>query len=391
MLVLAVFFALGRTYIRRQTLRNIQKRGLSEAATFFTLSRELDAANGAALNFIMEVELVARGYRLSTPIPPISRLEGNGQNVKCMQLRTAVRLSLLEVLPKYYQTALAVWGFAEQFQLAQLQSQYQFTLADVVERYQQLDLEVDVGQESEKIQSLKDLAFLFHDIRKVFLGGILALHTDGSEADRLRYTTISEAFIELNEVTKRSLARVREVLAGTEMPTIVKTPRTPQSPRHDQWHSQVRRLSSMTMNIRSVQAKLHLLREESARSLDSADDISDLGPMFMSQYESIGQDLRDLMDAWQSGKATLASGINRNEKRISSIGSVLTSPSSTLSGLTIAEEGDDSQDEKDGVEAALRKLNGNMTPPDVEPEVFEAISLPRPRSMLSREERIIKM
>lgn len=147
----------------------------------------------------------------------------------------------------------------------------------------------------------------------------------------------------------------------------------------------------MTMNIRSVQAKLHLLREESARSLDNADDISDLGPMFMSQYESVGQDLRDLMDAWQTGKSTLASGINRNEKRISSIGSVLTSPSSTLSGLTIAEEGDDSQDEKDGVEAALRKLNGTVTPPEVEPEVFEAVSLPRPRSMLSREERIIKM
>lgn len=145
------------------------------------------------------------------------------------------------------------------------------------------------------------------------------------------------------------------------------------------------------MNIRSVQAKLHLLREESARSLDNADDITDLGPMFMSQYESIGQDLRDLMEAWQAGKATLASGINRNEKRLSSIGSVLASPSSTLSGLTIAEEGDSSQDEKDGVEAALRKLNGHTTPPDVEPEVFEAISIPRPRSILSREERIIKM
>jgi len=390
-LVLAVFFALGRTYVRRQILRNIQKRGLSEASTFFSLSRDFDAANGAALNFIMEVELVARGYRLSTPIPPISRLENNGQNVKCMQLRTAVRLSLLEIIPKYYQTALAIWGFAEQFQLAQLQSQYQFTLADVIERYQQTDFDIEIGQDTEKLQSLKDVAFLFHDIRKVFLGGILALHTDGTESDRARYTAISDAFVELNAITRKSLGRVQEVLAGTDMPAPIKTPKSPHSPRHDQWQHQVRRLSSMTMNIRSVQAKLHLLREESARSLDNADDITDLGPMFMSQYESIGQDLHDLMEAWQAGKATLASGINRNEKRLSSIGSVLASPSSTLSGLTIAEEGDSSQDEKDGVEAALRKLNGHMTPPEVEPEVFEAISLPRPRSMLSREERIIKM
>jgi len=152
----------------------------------------------------------------STPIPPISRLENNGQNVKCMQLRTAVRLSLLEIIPKYYQTALAIWGFAEQFQLAQLQSQYQFTLADVIERYQQTDFDIEIGQDTEKLQSLKDVAFLFHDIRKVFLGGILALHTDGTESDRARYTAISDAFVELNAITRKSLGRVQEVLAGTD-------------------------------------------------------------------------------------------------------------------------------------------------------------------------------
>jgi len=133
-----------------------------------------------------------------------------------MQLRTAVRLSLLEIIPKYYQTALAIWGFAEQFQLAQLQSQYQFTLADVIERYQQTDFDIEIGQDTEKLQSLKDVAFLFHDIRKVFLGGILALHTDGTESDRARYTAISDAFVELNAITRKSLGRVQEVLAGTD-------------------------------------------------------------------------------------------------------------------------------------------------------------------------------
>lgn len=53
-----------RAYIRREVLRNIQRQGLMESATFFTLSRDFDCANSAALNFIMEVELVARGYRL---------------------------------------------------------------------------------------------------------------------------------------------------------------------------------------------------------------------------------------------------------------------------------------------------------------------------------------
>ncbi|KAI1376369.1 Mysoin-binding motif of peroxisomes-domain-containing protein [Hypoxylon crocopeplum] len=392
--VVSLVLLIARAYVRRQILRNIQKQGLVEASTFFSLSREYDCANSAALNFIMEVELVARGYRLSTPIPPISRLENNGQNVKCLQLRKALRNSLTEVISKYYQIAFTVWGFAEQTELLQLQSQYQFTVADVVDRFQVFS-KAD-SQNAEKLQPLKDAAFLFHDIRKMFLSGLLALHTVGNDSDRLRFTTILEAFKELNIVTKQAYARVRDILADNDF-QIPKTPRSPETPGHDRWRHQVRRLNSMTMNIRSVQAKLHLLREESSKALNEADDISDLGPLFMAQYDSIGQDLRDLMEAWQTGKASLASGIDRNEKRLSSIGSTLMSPISTMSGRTITEEDENSPDEREpGVADALKKLNGDSSPPSeldipIEPEVFEAISIPRPKCLLTREERIIRM
>ncbi|KAI0593834.1 Mysoin-binding motif of peroxisomes-domain-containing protein [Biscogniauxia sp. FL1348] len=391
-----VVFSVTRSYVRRETLRNIQRQGLLEAASFFSLSREFDCANSAALNFVMEVELVARGYRLSTPIPPISRLENNGQSVKCVQLRQALRTSLTEVISTYYQTAFTIWAFAEQTELLQLQSQYQFTVADVVERFQAFS-RTD-SQNAEKLQPLKDAAFLFHDIRKVFLSGLLALHSVGNSTDHLRFSTVLQAFRELNIVTQQAYTRMRDMLAESDY-QIPKSPRTPQTPGQDRWRHQVRRLSSMTMNIRSVQAKLHLLREESSKALNEADDITDIGPLFMAQYDSIGQDLRDLMEAWQSGKATLASGIDRNEKRISSIGSMMMSPTSTMSGQTIAEEDESSPDEREpGVDDALKKLNGESSPtgfahPEiaVEPVVFEAISVPRPRSMLTREERITRM
>ncbi|KAI0442089.1 Mysoin-binding motif of peroxisomes-domain-containing protein [Xylaria telfairii] len=392
-----VLLYIVRAYVRREILRNIQRQGLVESASFFSLSRDYDCANSAALNFIMEVELVARGYRLSTPIPPISRLEKNGQNVKCLQLRHAVRASLTEVISTYYQTAFTIWGFAEQTELLQLQSQYQFTVADVVERFR-LFSNGD-AQDGEKLQSLKDAAYLFHDIRKIFLSGLLALHTSGKDADRLRFATVSEAFKELNVVTKQAYTRVKDVLAENDyqINQLPKVPKSPLSPNHDRWQHQVRRLSSMTMNIRSVQAKLHLLQEESNKSLNEANDITEMGPLFMAQYDSIGQDLRDLMEAWQSGKKALQSGINRNEKRISSIGSVMASPTSTMSGRTIAGDESSTDEHEPGVEDALRKLNGDAPPtitnPDllIEPEVFEAISVPRPRSMLTREERIVRM
>ena len=292
----------------------------------------------------------------------------------------------------------------------QLQSQYQFTVADVVERFQHFSK--DGAQDGEKLQSLKDSAFLLHDIRKVFLSGLLALHTAGNGADRVRFTAVSEAFKELNGVTSHAYSQVRNILAendrkyintheafastanDTFLVALPKTPKGPQTPNHDRWHHQLRRLNSMTMNIRSVQAKLHLLREESSLALNEADDISDLGPLFMAQYDSIGQDLDALMEAWRSGKSSLATGIDRNEKRLSSMTLAMMSPASTMSGQTIAEE-----DSEDGVDDALRKLTGEGSPSPVptqppkliEPEIFEAISVQRPRSMLSRDERLAKM
>lgn len=109
----------------------------------------------------------------------------------------------------------------------------------------------------------------------------------------------------------------------------------------------------------------------------------------MIQYESIGIDLKSLMQDWEDGKAALASNINRNERRVSSMSGML-SPTTSLGGLTAVEEGT--------VADALKALNGesrsrnsmDFSSDDAE-EVFEAVALPRPRSAMTREERITKM
>lgn len=71
-------------------------------------------------------------------------------------------------------------------------------------------------QHAEKLQPLKDAAFLFHDIRKMFLSGLLALHSAGNDTDRLRFSTILEAFKELNVATKHAYVRVRDILADND-------------------------------------------------------------------------------------------------------------------------------------------------------------------------------
>jgi hypothetical protein len=132
-----------------------------------------------------------------------------------------------------------------------------------------------------------------------------------------------------------------------------------------------------------------VLRDESDRNLNEAADVSELGANLMIQYESIGVDLKALMQEWEDGKAALASNIDRNERRLSSMSGML-SPTISLGGLTAVDEGN--------VSDALRALNGEtrsrssmeFSSSDVE-EVFEAVAMPKQRSTLTREERIAKM
>ena len=49
---------------------------------------------------------------------------------------------------------------------------------------------------------------------------------------------------------------------------------------------------------------MHVLREESDRALDDSDDVTQIGSSLMGQYESIGADLRMLMQEWESGKGS---------------------------------------------------------------------------------------
>lgn len=167
------------------------------------------------------------------------------------------------------------------------------------------------------------------------------------------------------------------------------TPKIPLTPNRERWRAQLRKLNALSSGIRGLQAKLHVLREESDKNLNEADDVSELGTGLMLQYESIGVDLKALMQEWEDGKAALASNIDRNERRVSSISSVL-SPTFSLGGVTSVEDGNPMD--------ALKILNGearsrssmDFSSSDVE-EVYEAVALPRPRSKMTREERIVKM
>ncbi|KIH86728.1 proliferating cell nuclear antigen [Sporothrix brasiliensis 5110] len=390
----AVF--VGHAYIRQQWLRYIRQSALVEVRSFVAKSHDFDSAASASIAFIKEVELVSRGYRISAPLPPISRMDDRSQSRRCMRLRKVVRSSLVDALPKYIQSAGVMKGFAEQTELEMhyhIHDITDFDISDAMQGFSEAEFD-----DADSIRTLTVLTSRFHTIRKLFLCALLALEARGDESDYLRWTTAVEGLRTLNEVTISGYQRMRSILGEAETFPHIATPTAPLSPGRERWRSQLGKLNSLSTGIRGLQAKLALLREESDRSLNEADDITQLGPNLLAQYDSIGQDLKLLTQAWEEGRSALASGIDRNEKRLSSISGLL-SPTASLSGLTTV--GEDSIDSGGGTaEDALRALTGGsplggstVGDPDEE-VVFEAVSLPpssRRRSMLTREERIAKM
>ncbi|CAN8099607.1 unnamed protein product [Discula destructiva] len=391
--VFAVAGVASQAFIRQQWLRWVRDQTLVEISTFVSKAQDFDSVSIAAVALIQEVELVSRGYRLSAPLPPISRIEDRSQTRRCVRLRKALRKSFGEIIPKYEQASAVIKGFSEQLDLERYYDIYDISdldMADALQGYSDKEFE-----DMESLQTLKIVASRFHLMRKMFLCALMSTEAQGDETDFLRWTTVVESLRMLNEATTGCYERLKAIL-GEEDSFPAPTPtgdKSPLSPGRERWRSQLRKLNSLHSGIRGLQAKMTMLREESDRALNEASDVSELGPNLMQQYESIGQDLKMLQQAWEQGKGALASGIDRNEKRISSIGGML-SPGS-LSGLTVVEESSGGS-----VSDALKALTGDI-PDSLElnsnsgddEEVFEAVATPshRPKSTLTREERLAKM
>ena len=327
-------------------------------------------------------------YR-STPLPPISRLEDNGQTRRCIRLRKALRACFAQVVPKYQESCTTLKVFAEQLDLEKYYDIYDisdFDMSDARGGVPETD-----DEDAESLRVLKISASRFHTIRKILLCALLAFEANGDDSEYSRWSVALEGLRTLTPATKEAYTKVGKILSEEEgHPPASATPKLPLTPGKEKWRAQLRNINSLSTGIRGLQAKLHLLREESDRVLNEAEtDVSQLGLSLMAQYNSIGADIKTLMQAWEDGKAALASGIDRHEKRLSNMSAII-SPASSLSGLTTVEES--------GSLDALKALSGDaVSSTDVSPteldieQVFEAVARPRTRSMLTREERLAKM
>ncbi|KAL3472928.1 Mysoin-binding motif of peroxisomes-domain-containing protein [Aspergillus californicus] len=385
-----IFYA----FARRQWLKYLRHQAVDTAMLLIGNAQGFDSAASASVVFIQEVELVSRGYRISTPLPPISRLEDQTQIRRCLRLRRTVSQCFYGMLESYIQTQHALQPLSDDANLAKYYDIYDVSQADLME------VEATFAdRETEDQYSLRGLRTLFgrlYLIRKSILCCLLALGADGDGSDITRWSTAVDQMRNLATVTGDNMQKMTSILNEDDRiddDAIPPSPLPTASPNKDRLRAQYRKLNSLSQGIRALHAKMHVLKEVSTNDLDGT-DTGEMEATLLAQYESIGTDIRGLLQEWETGKSSLMTSLDKDSNASRSrppSGLFPLSPTPSLGGTT-AVEGSPSD--------ALKALTGESRPvsginysiDDFE-EIFEAVALParNKRQSLTREERIARV
>jgi len=297
------------------------------------------------------------------------------------------------MLPPYAEAYKSIRPLATEVDLEKYHDIYEITQSDIQEIDELATGKVHESEDPETLKCLKGSLQRLQVARKLFFCSLLALDADGSKPDFPRWAQATSTIQHLSSLSVTAATNLDKILSEGDRFSRPSTPRPPLTPGREHVRAQMRKVSTLSHGIRALQAKMHILREESDRALDTSGDVVELGNNLLVQYDAIGADLKLLMQEWEEGRAALALSIDRNERRISlSSAGLQLSRSATpnsLGGATAVSGGSPTD--------ALKALNGGKEnfahglSSGSDEEIFEAVALPKQRSTLTREERLQKM
>ena len=329
-------------------------------------------------------------------------------------MRHAIKDTLPPLLSLYRQEHDILKNLTVNVDLERYYDLYEISQSDMQEAGAVIPPDIHDDDDMDTLKALKTGLQGLHLRRKLYLCSLLALHADGRRSDFPVWTAATESMISLASTTNRMASSIANILSEEEGKSppwghwyesilltttltafpVPPTPRIPLTPGRERMRAQMRKLSSLSQGIRGLQVKMHLLRDESERVLDETNEISEFGANLLVQYDSIGSDLKILMQEWEEGRTALAASIDKNDHRTSLSPTGLLAPMSptlSLGGLTaVGENSPDALKALNGFPRSSRSRSSTNTSSSGE-EVFEAVALPRQRSLLTREERIAKM
>ncbi|KAJ9495839.1 hypothetical protein H2202_008633 [Exophiala xenobiotica] len=394
--ILLVYFA------RRQYLESIRRSAGSTLGRVIAESHNLDTVTTAGLRFIQEVEVVSRGYEIS-PMPPISRLEDQSANSRCRELRAMIGMALTASISQSVEAHNAIQPSIRQLESKSYHDIYDVSMQDYTDA---VTFANNISMDAQ--DSLKELRFLFRlhlMARKVFFCDLLALHSGSTWYNICQWRGTLHLLQDLEATTSRGArdvraAVVREEFGGTSQATmaleadcVVETNPELMTPQRRHTKAQIRRFDAVANSIRSLNAKVHLVREAMNSSSTNEDDPA-FSMTITRGYETLGAEIRNALSEWEKGRNTMFLHMDADpERRSSRASSDIRSPASpspsSLGGMTIVDG---------GPAEAFKLLSGDERASSdgggLDEEVFEAVAMPRKRmswTPMSREEKLSRL
>ncbi|KAI1626057.1 proliferating cell nuclear antigen [Exophiala viscosa] len=395
--ILAIYF------LRRQYLDLTRRSTGSTLDKILTESHNIDTVVGEGLRFVQEVEVVSRGYEISHPMPPISRLEDQNANVQCRELRACLGSTLRYSIGQSVEAHNAMQPFLREQDLKSYHDIYDVSMQDYTDAVTFAN-----SIPSDTKDTLKELRFLFRlhfMARRVFLCDLLALHSSSTWQNIRQWRKTLRILQDFETASSQAARDVRATVVQEEFGnnSRLKGPEdiaplatnhaetsTPQK-RHTR--AQLRRFDAVANAIRSLHAKVHLLREE-MNALTSDEDDPGLSMAIARKYEGLGPEIRNTLGEWEKGRNTMFLSMSSDpERRFSAASTEIRSPASpspsSLGGMTVVDEGP-----AEALRLLIGEGRGCSDGGPLDEEVFEAVALPRKRmswTPMSREEKLNRL
>ncbi|CAG8518876.1 15086_t:CDS:2 [Rhizophagus irregularis] len=352
--------------------------------------QNLDLKINKALIMIQEIELVSRGYRLSMPLSPISRIEQNSNNRRCLALRETVYNILQEAFLTYHNAIVVMKPEISNHNLNIMYNMYNIVPCNEDDEW--------IKEEENDTHSLENLKLCFqkmHTKRRECLCHFLALDvmTPGRDSHRRDYEShwaaVNNHLNNLSVVTGLFLDRVI-VASASELYTIPSSKQdfmsqpSPAIITNKKLKSYLHRLACIEQHIRGIQAKLYICNED-ARKFYETEGASNENEKecLMNQYESISKDFTYIFQEWEEGKRVLKEMTDPIPRDPDSIGP----HQSSVENVEIPNN--NNEPIENSSEKPLIDWTQTDEPLDVPAQVFEAEAEPEViKKKLTREERI---
>ncbi|KAG2188848.1 hypothetical protein INT44_003988 [Umbelopsis vinacea] len=299
--------------LKRQSLRQCHAITLKQLSHLIKQCRVLDSRTNRVLNMIQEIELVSRGYRITTPLAPISRIEQNSKHRRCQEARKKLYILLNRAI---FKLNCSIANVAPMVDTSTVLHLY-----DLYNAHPQLDPHSQAGPQTSmtqvedvsklSLEFLKQACLTMHVRRREFLVQMLALRilNTGKSPSESVYRQewiqvqkeISHLAQEVENIALESTDILNDMLYSGDSEESNQTSKV--TKHQGDADVFIQRLSSLQQQLRTLQAKMYLCHEDAQKF--EKDDSSDRNAQLTQQFMSMSQDFELMMKEWQQGQEAL--------------------------------------------------------------------------------------